>query len=139
MRLTSTDLPTHAPASFAFDRTRPQDAAVNLLPPAINTVRFDGSYLVLPATAAEAGEGPGTPADDAGSGGGGSDARDSDSDGESDTGSGSGSHTGRASGSGGGGLPFTGFAVAVAALAGAALLLGGLALRRYRFGGSERA
>jgi putative CocE/NonD family hydrolase len=130
LRLTSTDLPTHAPASIAFDRDRPQDAAVNLLPPAINTVRFDGSYLVLPAAAEAAGDGDQTPADDSGSGGGGSDAGDSDAAGESDTGSGSGSHSGRASGSDGGRLPFTGFAVAVVALAGAALLLGGRALRR---------
>lgn len=49
LRLTSTDLPTHLPGSIAFDRRRPQDAHINLNPPATNTVRFDGSYLVLPA------------------------------------------------------------------------------------------
>ena len=45
MRLTSLDLPTHLPGSIAFDRTRPQDARIDLNPPATNTVRFDGSYL----------------------------------------------------------------------------------------------
>ncbi|MGH2979042.1 MAG: CocE/NonD family hydrolase [Solirubrobacterales bacterium] len=48
LRLTSTDLPTHLPGSIAFDRDRPQDARIDLLPPAMNTVRFEGSYLVLP-------------------------------------------------------------------------------------------
>ena len=48
LRLTSTDLPTHLPGSIAFDRDRPQDARIDLNPPATNTVRFDGSYLTLP-------------------------------------------------------------------------------------------
>ena len=46
LRLTSTDLPTHLPGSIHFDRDRPQDARIDLLPPATNTVRFDGSHLV---------------------------------------------------------------------------------------------
>jgi putative CocE/NonD family hydrolase len=49
LRLTSTDLPTHLPGSTAFDRDRPQDARIDLLSPAINTVRFSGSYLLVPA------------------------------------------------------------------------------------------
>jgi uncharacterized protein len=48
LRLTSTDLPTHLPGSIQVDRTRPQDAHIDLLPPALNTVRFKGSYLTLP-------------------------------------------------------------------------------------------
>lgn len=53
LRLTSTDLPTHLPGSVAFHRERPLEARVNLLPPATNTVRFDGSYLTLPGATAE--------------------------------------------------------------------------------------
>ena len=48
LRLTSTDLPTHMPGSIAFDRDRPEDARIDLLSPAVNTVRFEGSHLVLP-------------------------------------------------------------------------------------------
>jgi putative CocE/NonD family hydrolase len=48
LRLTSTDLPTHLPGSIDFDRDRPEDARIDLLSPAVNTVQFDGSYLVLP-------------------------------------------------------------------------------------------
>ena len=48
LRLTSTDLPTHLPGSIRFDRNRPQDARIDLLSPAVNTVLFDGSYLTLP-------------------------------------------------------------------------------------------
>jgi putative CocE/NonD family hydrolase len=50
LRLTSTDLPTHLPGSISVDRANPQDARVNLLPPAMNTVQFGGSYLVLPVS-----------------------------------------------------------------------------------------
>ena len=49
LRLTSTDLPTHLPGSIVFDRDNPQDAHIDLLSPAVNTVRFAGSYLTLPA------------------------------------------------------------------------------------------
>ncbi|MGH2987759.1 MAG: CocE/NonD family hydrolase [Solirubrobacterales bacterium] len=49
LRLTSTDLPTHLPGSIYVDRDRPQDARNDLLSPAINTVRFKGSYLTLSA------------------------------------------------------------------------------------------
>jgi uncharacterized protein len=48
LRLTSTDLPTHLPGSIDFDRDHPEAAHIELLSPAVNTVRFDGSYLVLP-------------------------------------------------------------------------------------------
>jgi putative CocE/NonD family hydrolase len=48
LRLTSSDLPAHLPGAIQFDRDRPQDARVDLLPPATNTIRFKGSYLVLP-------------------------------------------------------------------------------------------
>lgn len=48
LRLTSVDVPTHLPGWISFDRDKPQDAHVELLSPAINTVRFDGSYLTLP-------------------------------------------------------------------------------------------
>ena len=58
LRLTSTDLPTHLPGSIFFSRDRPQDARIDLLPPATNTVRFDGSYLTLPVGGA-AGSGSG--------------------------------------------------------------------------------
>jgi hypothetical protein len=46
-----TDLPTHLPGTIYFDRDRRQDTRVDLLPPAINTVRFEGSYLTLPVAA----------------------------------------------------------------------------------------
>jgi putative CocE/NonD family hydrolase len=48
LRLTSTDLPTHLPGSIRFDRDHPEAARVDLLPPAVNTVRFEDSYLTLP-------------------------------------------------------------------------------------------
>jgi hypothetical protein len=59
LRLTSVDVPTHLPGSIFFDRGRPQDARIDLLSPAINTVRFDGSYLVLPVAGEAAGQGGG--------------------------------------------------------------------------------
>lgn len=48
VRVTSSDLPTHLPGSFELDRDRPQDVRVEPNPPATNTVRFNGSCLVLP-------------------------------------------------------------------------------------------
>jgi putative CocE/NonD family hydrolase len=48
LRLTSTDLPTHLPGWIRFDRNRPQDARIEVLSPAVNTVRFDSSYVTLP-------------------------------------------------------------------------------------------
>jgi putative CocE/NonD family hydrolase len=48
LRLTSSDLPTHLPGSFKLDRDHPQHVRIELNPPAVNTVRFDDSYLVLP-------------------------------------------------------------------------------------------
>jgi hypothetical protein len=55
LRLTSTDLPTHFPGWIAFDRNRPQDARINLNPPATNTVRLEDSYLALPAAGLDGG------------------------------------------------------------------------------------
>jgi uncharacterized protein len=55
LRLTSTDLPTHLPGSIRFDRDRPLDAHIDLLSPAVNTVRFEGSYLVLPVAKSASG------------------------------------------------------------------------------------
>lgn len=53
LRLTSTDLPTHLPGSYFVDLARPQDTRVDLLPTATNTVRFPGSYLLLPVSGAQ--------------------------------------------------------------------------------------
>ena len=50
LRLTSTDLPTHLPASIAFDRHDPAATQVNVLSPATNTVKLDESYLLLPVS-----------------------------------------------------------------------------------------
>jgi hypothetical protein len=47
--VTSTDLPTHLPGWIDFDRDDPSSAAaVHVHEPAVNTIRFRGSYLVLP-------------------------------------------------------------------------------------------
>jgi len=59
LRLTSTDVPTHLPGAIAFDRTRPQDARVELLPPATNTVRLGSSRLTVSALGAASA--PGAP------------------------------------------------------------------------------
>ncbi|MEX2196595.1 MAG: CocE/NonD family hydrolase [Thermoleophilaceae bacterium] len=48
LRITSTDLPTHMPGWIALDRSGPEGARIELMPPAVNTVRLDGSYLLLP-------------------------------------------------------------------------------------------
>jgi hypothetical protein len=50
LRLTSTDLPTHLPGTVVFDRGNPQATRIDLLSPATNTVRFRGSYLLVPTT-----------------------------------------------------------------------------------------
>ncbi len=55
LRVTSTDLPTHLPGSFAFDRRRPQDVRLDLNPPATNTVRLVDSFLSLPAAGSDGG------------------------------------------------------------------------------------
>jgi predicted acyl esterase len=52
LRLTSTDLPTHLPGTTYLDRARPQDTRIDLLSPATNTVRFKGSYLLVPRASA---------------------------------------------------------------------------------------
>ena len=48
--MTSTDLPTHLPGSFRFDRDAPQDTRIDLNAPATNTVRFADSHLVVPVS-----------------------------------------------------------------------------------------
>lgn len=48
LRITSTDLPTHMPGWIALDRDRPEEARVELMSPAINTVKLEGSSLLLP-------------------------------------------------------------------------------------------
>jgi putative CocE/NonD family hydrolase len=48
VRVTSTDLPTHLPGWIDFDRDDPSAAAVHVHEPAVNTIRYRGSYLVLP-------------------------------------------------------------------------------------------
>ena len=48
VRVTSTDLPTHLPGWIDFDRDDPAAASVHVHEPAVNTIRFRGSYLVLP-------------------------------------------------------------------------------------------
>ena len=55
LRVTSTDMPTHLAGSIAFSRARPQDARINLHPPATNTIRLQDSYLSLPAAGAGGG------------------------------------------------------------------------------------
>jgi putative CocE/NonD family hydrolase len=52
LRVTSTDLPTHFPGAIAFDRDRPQDVRLDIHQPATNTVRFEGSHLVVPVSGA---------------------------------------------------------------------------------------
>ena len=52
LRLTSTDLPTHLPASIAFDRDDPAATQVNVFSPATNTVKLDESHLLLPVVPA---------------------------------------------------------------------------------------
>jgi len=47
LRLTSTDLPTHMPGSFAFDRDDPTAAQINLHTPAVNTVKLSESHLLM--------------------------------------------------------------------------------------------
>ena len=48
LRLTSSDLPTHLPGTARLDRDDPTGARVDLLPPATNTVRYEGSHLLVP-------------------------------------------------------------------------------------------
>jgi hypothetical protein len=133
LRLTSSDLPTHMPGSVAFDRDRPQDARIDLLAPATNSVRFDGSCLMLPGACranfeedprkrravAEPrragrrrdrgrGEGDGGRQDIRGDGGGG----------------------GAVATAEGGSLPFTGLAVGGLLIAGVMLIVTGRRLRR---------
>jgi predicted acyl esterase len=56
LRLTSTNVPTHLPGSFFFDRDNPAATRIDLNPPATNTVRLGESELVVMAR----GGGPGT-------------------------------------------------------------------------------
>ena len=48
MRVTSTDLPTHLPGWADVDSADPTATKVHVHDPAVNTIRFAGSYLVLP-------------------------------------------------------------------------------------------
>ena len=50
VRVTSMDLPTHLPGWIDFDRDDPSAAAVHVHKPAVNTIRYRGSYLVLPVS-----------------------------------------------------------------------------------------
>jgi putative CocE/NonD family hydrolase len=48
LRLTSTDAPTHLDGTVVVDRDHPEATRIDLLPPATETVRYHGSYLVAP-------------------------------------------------------------------------------------------
>ena len=48
LRITSTDLPTHFPGTIALNREHPEQTRIDVHHPAVNTVRFDGSHLVVP-------------------------------------------------------------------------------------------
>jgi putative CocE/NonD family hydrolase len=50
LRLTSTDLPTHLPGWYRVDRDHPEATAIELESPAVNSVRFAGSRLLLPVS-----------------------------------------------------------------------------------------
>lgn len=61
LRLTSSDLPTHLPGSFVFDKDDPTSVSIELNDPATNTIRLGASSLVLPVSSgsAPAAGGPG--------------------------------------------------------------------------------
>jgi uncharacterized protein len=125
LRLTSTDLPTHLPGSIVFDRNRPQDARIDLNPPATNTVRFDGSYLTLPGRlAARSDKTAGRRRSAAAPTGAGRRRLSEPPRGAGDTGGNA------AVASEGGSLPFTGLAIAGLLAVGAALTAAGIGLRR---------
>jgi uncharacterized protein len=48
LRLTSSDVPTHLPGWYRIDRDHPEATAIELEKPAVNTVRFAGSRLLVP-------------------------------------------------------------------------------------------
>ena len=48
VRVTSTDVPTHLPGWIDVDPSDPTRTKVHVHDPAVNTIRFTGSYLVLP-------------------------------------------------------------------------------------------
>lgn len=50
LRITSDDLPTHLPGWIRFNRADPAATELVLNQPAINTIRYAGSYLVLPVS-----------------------------------------------------------------------------------------
>lgn len=59
LRLTSSDLPTHLPGSFVFDKDDPASVSIDLNDPATNTIRLGASSLVLPVSGrTTAGTGP---------------------------------------------------------------------------------
>jgi putative CocE/NonD family hydrolase len=47
LRLTSSDLPTHLPGWYRIDRDHPEATTIELEKPAVNTVRFAGSRLLV--------------------------------------------------------------------------------------------
>jgi putative CocE/NonD family hydrolase len=59
LRVTSSDLPTHLPGSFVFDKDNPKNVSIDLNDPATNTIRLGASHLVLPiSNTASAATGP---------------------------------------------------------------------------------
>ena len=132
LRITSTDLPTHLPGKYYLDRDRPQDVRIDLNPPATNTVRFDGSHLVLPVAAGS------LATDDDDGEGGQSDDESSRGDPDDDDGGSRGDEPEEgvadetdAAGESGGELPFTGLQLGLVALLAVALAIGGWAVRRF--------
>lgn len=132
LRITSTDLPTHLPGTYYLDRDRPQDTRIELNPPATNTVRFDGSYLVLPVADAAGApdepddEDPGDTERDKETGG---SQRTDDPDDAPEREDGNGEAL-PSDGGGSGELPFTGLQLALVLLTAVTLLGGGWTVRR---------
>lgn len=52
LRVTSTDLPTHLPGGFRVDPSDPASLAIDFHQPAVNTVRYAGSELIVPVLTA---------------------------------------------------------------------------------------
>ena len=50
LRLTSSDLPTHLPGTFVFDKDDPTSVSIDLNDPATNTIKLGASSLVLPVS-----------------------------------------------------------------------------------------
>jgi hypothetical protein len=54
LRVTSTDLPTHMPGKIDVDRDQPETARIDLNPPAVNTIRYRDSALIVPVAGGKA-------------------------------------------------------------------------------------